>query len=917
MSTKTTFKRIALVAVAALGLGVVSSVAPASAAPTTQTYTKTLSPDTTSITRVGGTASTSGAAIFKLRTFDESGVSSPLFATESITVSVFAVPAIDTKTVSVNASDIAYAGVTTATTADLVANAGTYAVSTTAVTDGTALTLTAANATEFNSHDAADEASTNVLATYGLAVYPTAAAVDKGYYTLRLRLQDTNGLITDQFIKVQFVTSPADAGAVLTITKSGTITSGSVLGVAKLGSLTATLKDANGGLIQRDLAAGAAAYDISAPALSASIINSSTEATVDALVASDNGVAATDGSAADHVASATATAAQLADQASLKALDGVYGLTKSTALAAVETSTFNTVRVVYGSKVATLALTVANAASQTATPVVTFTGAGALSSSTPFNLPLTTKTASFKVTGATPGKSYSYSVAWTLVAAGDQTPLAATPTVVYADAAGSITVPVTNSTPIDGAKAVVTISGFTANPAAQTINWVKSKAATISVDMNGAYVALKSTNVFTATVTDSFGAPVAGFLLTPSLSSTSSNYSATATYATLTTDAAGKATFSVTDALAIAAGTDKVTFTSVDASVTAAASTITYAATAPAPTALAAYYSATPATSSSDVAITTAVPAGGIYVDGISTKFPIQKARNNSVATAVADSIDQLRVRISTGVTGAKVTAAGTEGVYFLNGTTNFQTATSTKYSGTTGYTASFIIGSSKTGANTVTFTSGTVTTTVAFWVGNTANDARFVTLTQAAAAGPVVAQVTDRYGNGISGASVQISTSAGTLGNGQMTTVYTTDLSGSVSVLPTGADSAVITAIATNTAGQHADAAGFAGTAAIDASVKAGNSTATLTVTPVASASDVAQTATDAAAEATDAANAATDAANAAAEAADAATAAAQDAADAVAALSTQVSEMVNALKKQITALTNLVIKIQKKVRA
>ena len=79
----------------------------------------------------------------------------------------------------------------------------------------------------------------------------------------------------------------------------------------------------------------------------------------------------------------------------------------------------------------------------------------------------------------------------------------------------------------------------------------------------------------------------------------------------------------------------------------------------------------------------------------------------------------------------------------------------------------------------------------------------------------------------------------------------------------------------------------------------------------------DTAQAATDAAAEATDAANAATDAANAAAEAADAATAAAQDAADAVAALSVQVSEMVDALKKQITALTNLVIKIQKKVKA
>jgi predicted transglutaminase-like cysteine proteinase len=74
---------------------------------------------------------------------------------------------------------------------------------------------------------------------------------------------------------------------------------------------------------------------------------------------------------------------------------------------------------------------------------------------------------------------------------------------------------------------------------------------------------------------------------------------------------------------------------------------------------------------------------------------------------------------------------------------------------------------------------------------------------------------------------------------------------------------------------------------------------------------------ATDAANEATDAANAATDAALAAADAADAATAAAQDAADAVAALSASVSKMIASLKAQITSLTNLVIKIQKKVRA
>lgn len=74
---------------------------------------------------------------------------------------------------------------------------------------------------------------------------------------------------------------------------------------------------------------------------------------------------------------------------------------------------------------------------------------------------------------------------------------------------------------------------------------------------------------------------------------------------------------------------------------------------------------------------------------------------------------------------------------------------------------------------------------------------------------------------------------------------------------------------------------------------------------------------ATDAANEATDAANAATDAALAAADAADAATAAAQDASDAVAALSATVAKLVASLKAQITSLTNLVIKIQKKVKA
>jgi hypothetical protein len=86
----------------------------------------------------------------------------------------------------------------------------------------------------------------------------------------------------------------------------------------------------------------------------------------------------------------------------------------------------------------------------------------------------------------------------------------------------------------------------------------------------------------------------------------------------------------------------------------------------------------------------------------------------------------------------------------------------------------------------------------------------------------------------------------------------------------------------------------------------------------------DAANAAADAAAEAIDAANAATDAANLAAEAADAATVAAEearDAADAATAaveeLATQVATLMAALKAQITTLANTVAKIAKKVKA
>ena len=137
------------------------------------------------------------------------------------------------------------------------------------------------------------------------------------------------------------------------------------------------------------------------------------------------------------------------------------------------------------------------------------------------------------------------------------------------------------------------------------------------------------------------------------------------------------------------------------------------------------------------------------------------------------------------------------------------------------------------------------------------------------------------------------------------------------VAAAEAAADAAAEAIDAGNNAFDAATTAGEAAESAQGAAEQAGEDAVAAAQAAGEAAVAASEAAQEAAAEATDAANAATDAANASAEAADAATAAAQDAADAVAALSTQVSEMITALKKQITALTNLVIKIQKKVKA
>jgi len=241
-----------------------------------------------------------------------------------------------------------------------------------------------------------------------------------------------------------------------------------------------------------------------------------------------------------------------------------------------------------------------------------------------------------------------------------------------------------------------------------------------------------------------------------------------------------------------------------------------------------------------------------------------------------------------------------------------------TTFSNASGVATSYVYGWTAPGATTVTATAGGKTATTIVNFVNAASDAR--TISASADGGLVSAKVTDRYGNVVKSATVTWAVTGGAyFGNGTTGTTGTTDATGVAQIVVNGSGT-VTASLDTATYAQAADVAGKVGGTAIDTTMvgasfnAAGVSTSSVTVTGVDSGANAAA---DAAAEATDAANAATDAANAAAEAADAATAAAQDAADAVAALSAQVATLISGLKAQLTALTNLVIKIQKKVKA
>jgi hypothetical protein len=453
---------------------------------------------------------------------------------------------------------------------------------------------------------------------------------------------------------------------------------------------------------------------------------------------------------------------------------------------------------------------------------------------------------------------------------------------------------------VTGADAVVTTC--TAEP-----------AATLSAAHGASVVA-------TALCKDQFGAAVLNSPLTVSVTGRNATTSSTS----VITDATGRASFTLADAGTAATLLTQSVITFTSALATDPTVTVNYGVDKVSAVAL-----STP--TSLDTAST------GITYTDIDAG---SAAGASATTTTITATVTDVNGAVLVGVPVTFTTAS--EGAGILS-------TKVTVYTGTDGKAASSVFGWTA-GIKTFTATAGAIakTGTVNYRQGgvtgtNSATEAR--TISAVMTGNKIVVTAKDRFGNVVSGVPLWgTRTGSGTFGGGSNTNGQTTGTDGTAEFLfNAGSDDSVVTITAGSSTGTpaacYAQTGHLAGIStcstnatqtAYTASTVGTTTTAQTgvgaTLAPagvsavtvaVAAGTDTAQVAADAAAEATDAANAATDAANAAAEAADAATAAAQDAADAVAALSAQVASLISGLKSQLTALTNLVIKIQKKVKA
>jgi hypothetical protein len=858
MSTKTTFKRIALVAVASLGFGVLTSVAPASAVAIAPTG---ITAGAVGPTRVGVATTVNFAiahAVGDTYTVTSTLTSKPALSTGTVMQVVTGTTATETLTRLNRATTNLYGNATVA---------GSSASAT--VSTGTATVANAANTTTY----------------VAVTLTPDVA----GDYQILLSTGNASYTAGDKSAVINISTAGAPATATLTTIQSTIATAGTNGSPIKV-----VLKDANGVVTKPN---ATESINLTVTSGSATLSGAATVALPGTAFASGSAITMIkDSTASDTVVVTSSGGGVLAGTSSLAStLAMTSSKTSSTVVATASVWQQGTGVATTGFKLAsqTSLIFPATAASQsiglgtlTANGTATETTAAATLYTT-----LTVTDTDGAVTGV-PGTAYDVVVSQAGGGATKTSALGVTAT-LGTTYRYSVTTTVTGAT-----SNTLVVSGAT--PVATTTSAI-SPAVVNS--------ALLGVNTFTAKVTDQFGSAIANAAV---VASVTAGRNATQAAVNMLSDASGYVSYKLTDA-GTQGTSDTVTFdgpTDVTATINYGVATVKTA-------------TLTGGNTTAGVTATTVTPMDISAGDGA-------ELGAQTFTVTVKDANGAL--------------LSGLPVVWTVSGTTAAITSTSMTGYTTAAGTDSADVYAWVAGTYTVSATVGGVAATGTITFAQTAKgEERAISVK---AEGPVVtATVVDRFGNPVPGVTVYATkTGAGYFGTGVTKTSGTTATDGTVEFVIAGgsADVTVSTidyaaAAGTFGSGQTSAPKGYlgnsttaaglallaitaytAGTAILnEEGVGASFDAAGVSSASVAVVNTSASDATDAAAEATDAANAATDAANAAAEAADAATAAAQDAADAVAALSTQVSEMVNALKKQITALTNLVIKIQKKVKA
>jgi trimeric autotransporter adhesin len=919
MSTKTTFKRIALVAVASLGFGVLTSVAPATAA-----YLGAV----TSITPGASSAARVGIASNNTVTLNGTFAASD---TVTVSVRVISAPTGSAFATAAGANDSFKAGVQatgtpnkasiditkgTATGAAVATTPNNYSVATAVA--GTNTNYVAARATVAGGSSAGTTMPIKISTTPDVAgTYTVLVSVAT---TNRAAVADGTFIAGDVSTTYTFTT----AGAPATVAISAIGGTGNSGGVGRL--VLVSVKDAAGNAtVPTDTESINLTSSKTTTGFSTTTdvtTNPATSPTANTLgLSAANFIAGTGSSALVRVTDAASTTATVITAT------GGGTLSPSVSIQASLTFTASTLTGASTAKLGQITATVAypengyalmptvSANAATANVVSTSTSRSwrvvytNASTTTAAVAEVTVTDTSGLITGvASATYAQSVTIPATATTTGAVSPTGANFTVTtlapIGTASYAVALTTTSTTATD--LLTLTVTGALSDP-------VGAAAKIAPVGVAAFTAAPASTVTQTVKLTDQFGAAIANRAITVGIT----GRNAAKTGAVIITDATGHASYALLDAGTLGT-TDTLTFTAGSAVSTTATTTITWGAVTVSTVTL------NGGNTTAGVADATATIRDINAGDGVeSTTYGISATLKDANGVLLGG----VPVVFSVAGSGAAITSTTINGV-----TSSAGVATAQVY----GWIA---------GTYTVTAVAGGVTATGTITFGQTAKgEERAVSAT---VSGPIVtAKTVDRFGNPVPGVTVYATkTGTGYFGAGVTKTSGVTSADGTVEFVIAGgsADVTVSTidyaaAAGTFGSGQTSAPKGYLANATTAAALAlniftasaAGTATknevgvgASFDAAGVASATvsvdlpDTAQAASDAAAEATDAANAATDAANAAAEAADAATAAAQDAADAVAALSTQVTELVSALRKQITSLTNLVIKIQKKVRA